>query len=765
MRRSAARAGRAPWRRRRLGARRASASRAKTSTGRVAVAPGVVEDRASRSSAPGTPSRRRARRAGSRRARPALRRRRRGATPPPPRAPPAPRRRARARAGRGRDGRGRARPAARRRWPRPSRSRAPASPRRPRSRRPGTARGRGSRAGRPRSAGSRAVPTSPPPGRCADGVVEAVLDAGQLAEHRVAADVQPRVVDDARASAATWSRASRGARAVAGRDRGAGGEERVRGLVPRPVEPVVERAAAVGERQRLLPLAVVRHDVGEVVGAARLQVGVVDRVGELGRGGDVPAGGLEVARRRLDPGGEQERGRPGRAAGAASPAASSAARSRCAPRLSPRTIHAQPNPLAMRERAQRVVRRAPGQRGVDVGALGPGEREVLGLPRAAHALRSTTAAASANHAACAARRALGQPGLGHRLERERADAVEQPVARRARRRRRSPASGSRAGRPRRSPPPAARRARRARTRPPAAARRRRTWPAPRGRAGRRGTAGRSSTRSSPCSARRRSGLRLVGSLSTVKRSSRRRAISSTDSVLVRAAASSIASGRPSSERHSSRTSLRRRPAGRGAAGEQLDGVGERERRELEHGLAVDVERRPGWCTGSAAPGAASSRRSASAAAASTTCSQLSRISTAPARLEPLEQRRLAAGDAQRGDHRVEDVVGGLRGLEPGEPDAGHVGQRAPGRDRERRLADPARADDLDEPAGAQQVATARRSRRRGRRARPPATAGSRAARRAERAPVLGRGSAARAPAAAGRARGRARRRAGSRTRW
>ena len=68
-------------------------------------------------------------------------------------------------------------------------------------------------------------------------------------------------------------------------------------------------------------------------------------------------------------------------------------------------------------------------------------------------------------------------------------------------------------------------------------------------------------------------------------------ISSIDSVLVRAAASSIASGRPSSERH---RSLHRvaggRRAGRRATGEQLDGVGERERRELEHGLAVDVER-------------------------------------------------------------------------------------------------------------------------------------------------------------------------------
>ena len=72
-------------------------------------------------------------------------------------------------------------------------------------------------------------------------------------------------------------------------------------------------------------------------------------------------------------------------------------------------------------------------------------------------------------------------------------------------------------------------------------------------------------------------------------------ISSIDNVLVRAAASSIASGRPSSERHSSvhrvvscvdRSSSRRV----GATGEQLDRVGERKRCELEHGLAVDVER-------------------------------------------------------------------------------------------------------------------------------------------------------------------------------
>ena len=73
-------------------------------------------------------------------------------------------------------------------------------------------------------------------------------------------------------------------------------------------------------------------------------------------------------------------------------------------------------------------------------------------------------------------------------------------------------------------------------------------------------------------------------------------ISSIDNVLVRAAASSIASGSPSSERHSSCTASSAsldgevRALGAGPAGEQLDGVGERERCELEHDLTVDVER-------------------------------------------------------------------------------------------------------------------------------------------------------------------------------
>ena len=71
---------------------------------------------------------------------------------------------------------------------------------------------------------------------CSDGVVEAMLDAGQLAEHRVAADVEPRVVDRLQPVLDLVARRG-GAHAVAGRDRGAGGEEPVRGLVPRPVQP------------------------------------------------------------------------------------------------------------------------------------------------------------------------------------------------------------------------------------------------------------------------------------------------------------------------------------------------------------------------------------------------------------------------------------------------------------------------------------------------------------------------------------------------
>ena len=89
-----------------------------------------------------------------------------------------------------------------------------------------------------------------------DGLVEAMLDACELAEHGVAADVEPGVVDDLEPQLNLVA-CSRGVDDISGGDCRAGGEERVRRLVPGAVEPVVQLPCAVGERQRLLPLAAV----------------------------------------------------------------------------------------------------------------------------------------------------------------------------------------------------------------------------------------------------------------------------------------------------------------------------------------------------------------------------------------------------------------------------------------------------------------------------------------------------------------------------
>jgi len=136
-----------------------------------------------------------------------------------------------------------------------------------------------------------------------DRVVEVMLDPSQLAEHRVAPDVEPRVVDLAQ-PALDLVAGGRGALAIAGRDRRAGGEESGCRLVPRVLQPA---GAAGGELQRVRPLAVVRDHVSEVVVAARPQIGVV---GQPGSDPDVLARELEVAGGRLDPGREQVGARP-----------------------------------------------------------------------------------------------------------------------------------------------------------------------------------------------------------------------------------------------------------------------------------------------------------------------------------------------------------------------------------------------------------------------------------------------------------------------
>ena len=194
---------------------------------------------------------------------------------------------------------------------------------------------------------------------------------------------------------------------VTGGDRGSGGEEPVRGLIPRPVQPVVERTAAIGQLHRLAELAVMRHDVGEVVAAARLQVDIIDRVGQFGGCGDVVAGEFEVTRRRFDPRREQQGAGPvsdrGRVAGRVERGQDPLCASAVAEDDPGPT-----EPVDDVEREQRVVRGAPGQRGVDVGALGPGEGEMLGLAAAAHPWVEDPAA-SANHAACAARARSDSP--------------------------------------------------------------------------------------------------------------------------------------------------------------------------------------------------------------------------------------------------------------------------------------------------------------------------------------------------------------------
>ena len=136
--------------------------------------------------------------------------------------------------------------------------------------------------------------------------------------------------------------------------------------------------------------------------------------------------GSRCSRGCLDPGGEQERGRPlarRRRLACGGERGEQALRAARVAEDDPRPAE----PVGDREPSHGVVGRAPGQRGVDVGALGAREREVLGLLRAAHALRRRGGLLRVPRG-MRVEAALGEPRLGQRLERERADAVEQPVA-------------------------------------------------------------------------------------------------------------------------------------------------------------------------------------------------------------------------------------------------------------------------------------------------------------------------------------------------
>ena len=251
--------------------------------------------------------------------------------------------------------------------------------------------------------------------------------------------------------------------------------------------------------------------------------------------------------------------------------------------------------------------RAPRQRGVDVGPFGSGEGEMLGLPVAAHTRRRGLGCGREPRGV-RGEGAVGQSRVGHRFEGEGADAVEQPVANG---RRRTIAVDD-DQRPAREP----------------------TDHVDAGGGGHVERLEDELDRGQGCATgegrERPQPSLIVGEQQLVAPPDRRlqlsatlgpaagrvaqhgeaiveaAGISSIDKVLVRAAASSIARGRPSSDSHRSRIASSAsldgamRASGAGSPGEQLDGVGECERGELEHGPRRRRRAAPGWCTGSGA---------------------------------------------------------------------------------------------------------------------------------------------------------------------
>ena len=304
-------------------------------------------------------------------------------------------------------------------------------------------------------------------------------------------------------------------------------------------------------------------------------------------------------------------------------------RIRCAPLLSPSTIQAQPNPLTMASAsAGRARRSTPGRRRCWRARRGRTRGLGLACPRAP---RVDAAAASANHAAWAASRARSarpRPSL----ERERADAVEQPVADEPRRSSSTMTSERLASRPTTSIAAEAGTSSASRTDSTAAS------GAPAGERGQRPQA-----------------ALVVGEQQLVAPRDRR---------LQRAAALRPAAGRVAQhaeavvEAAGDLLDRQRLGARRGELDRQRQPVeraaqvraprrrprrGRRAARGVNSSTAsasasgAQLERRPRrrrraatWLVHrTRSPGAASSRRTASAAAASTTCSQLSRISSAP----------------------------------------------------------------------------------------------------------------------------------------
>ena len=556
-----------------------------------------------------------------------------------------------------------------------------------------------------------------------DRVVEAMLEPGQLAEHRLAADVEPRVLD--RPEPALHPVHGVDAADLVSRScRRPGGEQAVRDLVPRPLHGVVDGPAAISQLQRGTELSVVGDDVGEVIAAAGLQIGVVGRVGQFGRCGDVVAGEVEVAGRGFDPRREQE------SVGSVPGRASIAGRLQGGqdPLRAPAVAEDDPGPAEPVREAQRqlrVVCGAPGQCGVDVGALGPGEGEVLGLAGASHTLRGR---ASGLGEPGGVRRsgALGEPGRGHGIERESLDAVQQPVSERwaADRirwggRRCRPWVVDRHQRPAREPADHVDRrggghvegfedelhrreggpARECGQRPQASlvVRKQQVVAPCDGRPERpaafRPAAGRISQHEEPVvesSGDLFDGQRLGSCCGELDR--QRQTVQGPAQVAHRLVV----------WRHGVASALRR-----GTAHEQADTVGQRQGCELEDDLAVDVE----WdLAGAQDPQSRGGIQEADRKGRGLVEHVFAVVEHHQRRgvLERLEQRRLSAGAVDRTDQHVDDLVCRAGALQPGQPDA--IGPQArrrgqPARDRQghRRLPNTARPDDFHQPFPSQQV--------------------------------------------------------------
>ena len=609
--------------------------------------------------------------------------------------------------------------------------------------------------------------------RALGGVVEAVLGLGDGAEHGLGVHQAPRVADRGR-GAATASVASRvGAGGVAEHERAVGAEQQAGRRLP-GAGPARRYVAEAGRGQlastscgrpcwmrrnaRCRSTSARRTVVGRArrrAARARVEVG-------LRRGSTSPADAssqpasssavARVARRAWSRGGERVAD-PGGAGDAVA------------------EHHPGPaEPVGDADAEQRVVRGAPGQRGVDVGPLGPGDRQAVRLAGAADVRVAPVGRPRRTRRRARPSATSAEPGLAQPVARRRPGCCRAAGSAPPRRRRSSTLTSDRSTRRPIDvdrPPRRGRRARRARARPRPAARRRRSTTAPTGRAGRRGTAGRSSRRSPPASARRRSGRRLVGSLQqgeavvepsgdlagpTATAPGRRRARWPAAARRGTRQTSSTIAAVVVVEHELARASrgARRRTASPTSAGVSGSSV--------VHDLAVEAERH---LAGREHPQARRARRAAGAtrsATASTTCSQLSssehRLGARRAGRRSVARRRRRAASRPR---PAASDGGGVGRVEPDQPDAARRRRAArPTSMRQPGLADAGRPDDRHQPVLAEQRRRRRRGRRRGR---PAAGAsggqvadgrvGAAAGGRRRRARGSAAGPAARAPRSAG----------------